>query len=404
MGWHLNKLTSGTGVAAEAAWSPCGYVNLADNSENILYFDSNNHLQQLRYSNKQWRQADLTNAFGVPPGGAAPTAAAQFIFANVASSPDNGQVLYVGTRDELIWLTPSQSDGTEEWVSQNILENLDPPVTGQLPVPESNRPYAFLWPQRETVHGVYRGTGGTVHEVYAVASTPLRTWTHTELTSALSLPPAVSDPVGLVMFAPPTGEGSLGSAAPYVDQKHVFFVSDDGKIQHCSANWAGPWTRNTDLMTLTGAPSPAVGQISAYAFNPISQTEDTLHVIYRDQANHIIELVWNAYQDSVTWKWNDLTSNAGAGPSMSDPFGYVCQVEGTQNVVYQGQDRKIQALLWGETSHGLAWSYDTGVSQVADMPTADGDPAVYSWESQGSKHIVFAGPDRNVYELYVSVL
>jgi hypothetical protein len=207
------------------------------------------------------------------------------------------------------------------------------------------------------------------------------------------------------MFDYPAGEAA--------GTKHAFYVDTAGHIQHLSAPGGKDWARDTDPLDLQAnapqstnehGPVPAGALITAWAFNPPSQTEDTLHVVYRDGAGHMNELVLNNYQDPGLWVHNDLSANAANAPytpvsvtpALGNPIGYVFEVEGTQHVVYLGTNRKICELYWSVDDQGnYRWQFND-FGGVANLPAAAGDPSAYCWESQQTQHVVFVshGPKR----------
>lgn len=401
MTWQLNDLTQRTGAPAPH-WQTCGLVNLEENTESVLYIDGNYDLQELRYAG-DWALHTLTQANNgnTPPSGTGvPGPANQSLFPNVAPATANGQLIYVGHATGTLY-SLGWDRGSQQWLARNILTNLEP-APDPIPVPASTKPCAFLWPGVGTLHGLFRGAQGSIHEV--VSSNQGNSWTHTTVSAALGHP-AASDPVGLVMFDYPPGE--------IPGEKHMFYVDTAGHIQHLSAAMGEVWKRDpVQLDVQAGAPQgtngrgpvPAGALITAWAFNPPSQTEDTLHVVYRDAGGHMNELVLNNYQEPGVWVHNDLSANAANAPyipvsvtpALGNPVGYVFEVEGTQHVVYLGTNHKICELYWSRDDQGnYRWQFND-FGTVAELPAAAGDPSAYCWESQQTQHVIFVsqGPNR----------
>ena len=102
------------------------------------------------------------------------------------------------------------------------------------------------------------------------------------------------------------------------------------------------WHHN-DLTAAAGAPLPAVNQsMSSYAF----EAQRTQHVIYDGQDPDIHELWW----DNNGWHHNDLTAAAGAPlPAVNQSMsGYAFEAQGTQHVIYVGQNLHIHELWWAQ--------------------------------------------------------
>jgi hypothetical protein len=117
-----------------------------------------------------------------------------------------------------------------------------------------------------------------------------------------------------------------------------------------------------DLMDEADAPLAA-----AYPTAYIFATEGTQHVLYQGVLfdGHVHELWWD---DS--WHHNDLTNETGAPETLTAPSGFEAHFEGTQNVVYQGHDRRIHLLSRG-TGDGRRWSH-TNLTATGGPPPPPG--------------------------------
>ena len=71
--------------------------------------------------------------------------------------------------------------------------------------------------------------------------------------------------------------------------------------------------------------------------------DGTQHVVYRGQDDHIYQLWWSA---ATGWQLDDLTYATGGSAAAGNPAGYVFDADGTQHVVYRGQDDHIYQLWW----------------------------------------------------------
>jgi hypothetical protein len=204
------------------------------------------------------------------------------------------------------------------------------------------------------------------------------------------------------------------------------------------------WFSN-DLTARTHGPV-AIFSPSAYAF----ERQRTQHVLYQgfgDGAGdgHIHELWWDG-----NWHLNDLTSQAGGPPISGEVSGYVYEDQPggwTQHAVFQGlrpgtgPDGRVQELWWDEDDkhhHQLTdgtprlvdqpfgYSFETGqhivyraentlrfLDMEEDFGWLDSDltpymagtvprlpPTAYGFTSQRTHHILYAGSDQHVHELW----
>ncbi|MEH2560177.1 hypothetical protein V1286_007706 [Bradyrhizobium algeriense] len=176
---------------------------------------------------------------------------------------------------------------------------------------------------------------------------------------------------------------AVGDPAGYVldDTQHVVYRGNDNHIHELWWSDSEGW-RHGGLTSATGAPN-AAGDPAGYVLG------GTQHVVYRGNDNHIHELWWS---DSEGWGRGDLTSATGAPNAAGDPAGYV--LGGTQHVVYRGSDNHI---------HELSWSVSEGwgrgdLTSATGAPNAAGDPAGYVLG--GTQHVVYRGSDNHIHELW----
>ncbi|WP_243062767.1 hypothetical protein [Humibacter sp. RRB41] len=203
------------------------------------------------------------------------------------------------------------------------------------------------------------------------------------------------------------------------------------------------WMSN-NLTARTGAP-PAIFSPSAYAYTQ----QKTQHVLYQgfgDGAGdgQVHELWWDGQ-----WHHNDLTAQADAPLIDGVPSGYVYADEpggATQHVVYQGlqpgvgADKKVQEIWWDDDKHHhqltdgqfplidqpFGYSFEAGqhivyrsgntlrfLDMEEDFGWLDSDltpymagshpmlpPTAYGFTAQQTHHIVYAGSDGHVHELW----
>jgi hypothetical protein len=66
--------------------------------------------------------------------------------------------------------------------------------------------------------------------------------------------------------------------------------------------------------------------------------------VYRGTDGAVHELWWAA--DSA-WSHADLSGQTGAPAAAGDPTGYLFRGQGTQHVVYRGNDAHLHEEWWG---------------------------------------------------------
>lgn len=139
---------------------------------------------------------------------------------------------------------------------------------------------------------------------------------------------------------------------------------------------------------VVGAPV-AAGDPDGYMFN----AQGTQHVIYRGNDEHIYEL----WRDITGWNYGDLTGSSAAPNAAGNPHGYMFNAQGTQHINYRGADNHIFELWWDGNWH----SGDLTVASSA--PAASGDPHGYMFDAQGTQHVIYRGTDNHVHELWWDV-
>jgi hypothetical protein len=201
-------------------------------------------------------------------------------------------------------------------------------------------------------------------------ATPADGWGHIDLTFATGAPAAVGEPFAYFF----TAQGT----------EHVNYRDAQGHI--CELWWDGSWHFN-DLTAATGAPI-AASDPHGYVFD----SQGTQHVNYRGADNHVYEL----WDDGTAWHFNDLTAATGAPLAASDPRGYVFSAQATQHVNYRGADNHVYEL-WDD---GTAWHFNDLTVAAAGSLLADSDPNGYVFDSQGTQHVNYRGPQGHIYELW----
>jgi hypothetical protein len=189
----------------------------------------------------------------------------------------------------------------------------------------------------------------------------------------------------------PLARGDLAGFAWHVDRaQHVMYRGRDNHIHELSFNQARGW-KHADLTRKVDAPLAAQG-VSGYTWD----VDGTQHVVYRSGDGHVHEL-WS--DGDSNWHLSHLTEATGAPLAASAPSGYTWDVDNTQHVVYQGQDGGVHEL-WYRRDTG--WRY-TDLSAIPGAATAESRPGGYSWYADEAQHVVYRGPGGGLHELRFSL-
>jgi hypothetical protein len=86
------------------------------------------------------------------------------------------------------------------------------------------------------------------------------------------------------------------------------------------------------------------------------------------------------------WHYNDLTAATGAPSAFVRPMGYTFDAQSTQHVIYAGPDWHIHELWWD--SNG--WHHND-LTAAASAPLAFEAPWGYVFAAQGTQHVVYLG-------------
>jgi hypothetical protein len=309
-----------------------------------------------------WNWNDLTVATGVPDAINSP------IDAYVFAAQSTQHVNYINEPGHVIELWWDNSG----WHYNDLTKATNSPPS------LSEYVNGYVFSAQGTQHVVYRGADNDIHELWWDSSG----WHSNDLTNA------TGGASGLI-----AGAGSWGAPYGYAFEaqgtQHVIYRADDGHI--IELWWEnGSWSRND--LTLAACVTVTVDNTPrGYAF----EAQGTQHVNFRGGDGHIYELWW---QDGV-WNQNDLTVAANAPPALTlaqgadidGLSGYVFVAQGTQHVLYLGQDYHIHELWWDSDG----WHHND-LTNAAGAPSADfwaSQPAGYVFESQGTQHVNYQGPD-----------
>lgn len=218
----------------------------------------------------------------------------------------------------------------------------------------------------------YVGGDGHVHELQYDGAR----WQDSDL-SALGAPSAL----------PPAGRapGPVGYVFTAEGTRHVDFLGADTNIHEFWLDGAG-WHGND--LTRGGTPPSAMTSPYAYMFD----AEGTQHVGYIGTDGHVHELWWN----SDGWHHHDLTLASGAPPaaSIASAVGYVALSRQTQHVDYIGTDGRIHEIRWA----GGTWSREDPLVPGGLPDAAQSSPAGYV-AANGIQYVTYIGADGHVNEL-----
>ena len=228
---------------------------------------------------------------------------------------------------------------------------------------------------------VYRGLGGSIHELYQ--HHPTKEQGVANLSTITGAP--VIDP----------GDSSARPHA-YVTANdstaRVIYRAEDKHIHELAYTPDKVW-RHADLNVVAkAATATAVGNPFGY----VTKSDGYARVVYRSADNHIHEL---SYKTGSGWHDDDLTNRTGAPTATGDPKGFESP-DNAARVVYRGTDQRIHQL---EYKTGAGWKLRDPVG----TPLALSDPVGYArWNGastatwDGYIRIVYRGTDGYVHELY----
>jgi hypothetical protein len=234
----------------------------------------------------------------------------------------------------------------------------------------------------QTQHVDYLGWDGHIHELWWDTNG----WHHNDLTAATGAPLAGPLPPSENPAGFPTGYEFAAQGT-----QHVVYHGQDSHIYELWWDISG-WHYN-DLTTAAGA--PLAGRDGAGGGDPtgyVFDAQGTQHVLYVGNDQHIHELWW----DGTGWHHNDLTAATGAPLAYGHLTGYVFAAQPTQHVFFQDTGGRIHELWWDSGG----WHYHD-ISAAISAPTSQTPPAGYVFIAQGTQHVIYEGyKDGHIYELY----
>jgi hypothetical protein len=230
----------------------------------------------------------------------------------------------------------------------------------------------YAWDVDKTQHVVYRGTDAHLHELWFRQDGG---WRHGDLTAATGAPHAV---------------GKIAGHTWAIDKtQHVLYMGQVGDDFHVHELWYhqdSGW-HHKDLTEITHAPSPVMG-VSGYTWD----VDSTRHVNYISTDRHVQEL-W--FHRESGWHHVDLTVATESPLAEFVPTGYIWDVDLSQHVVYRGRDRHIYELYYLRSS---GWHH-SDLTAATGAPLAIGHMAGYAWDADRAQHILFVSGDGHIREL-----
>jgi hypothetical protein len=170
-------------------------------------------------------------------------------------------------------------------------------------------------------------------------------------------------------------------------------ASQPGTVSAPSGQWTDSDWQTGDITTTTGAPPASEVALAGYVF----EAQGTQHVIYVGAPdNHVRELWWNING----WHTADLTAAADGPPAArgGSVAGYAFEAQRTEHVIFTGVDGHLHEL-WSDRT---GWHAGDLTAATGAPPPAPGPGGLtgYTFETQGTQHVIFTGADGHLHELW----
>jgi len=339
----------------------------SDSSQHINFIGNDGHVRELFiHPGAKWTNNDLTgfsHATVLPAAGSA--------LDGYWGSDSSQHVNYVGTDGHVheLYIHPGAN-----WVDNDLTATSKSRV-----LPSPGTAIDGYWGSDSSQHVNYIGADGHVHELYIHPNTQ---WVDNDLTA-----------MSKSRVAPLAGtslDGYWGSDS----SQHVNYVGSDGHVHELYIHPGAAWTDN-DLTALSHSLAlPAPGTpLDGYWGSDASQ-----HVNYIGTDGHVHELY---IHPGANWVDNDLTvmSHSATMPASGTPLHGYWGSDSSQHVNYIGADGHVHELY---IHPGANWVDNdlTALSHAAVVPRP-GSPVFGYWGSDSSQHVIYAGADGHVHELYI---
>jgi hypothetical protein len=186
----------------------------------------------------------------------------------------------------------------------------------------------------------------------------------------------------------------VGYEWPFDGTKRIAFVSGDDHI-HELVERGNRWI-DTDLTRNTNAPTIPLDDatMTGYVWSQ-GHTQQIDYVSADDSAGRIRELV---QLENHSWNYEDVMDQyTGAPPADGTTLvGYSWQGNGTKHIVYTSSDGHVHELI---TSTVGGWQY-THITEQAHGSVAEGATlAAFAWESNVTRHVGYISSDGHIHEV-----
>ena len=334
--------------------------------------------------------------------------------------------------------------GTTDWVPFDITTAAQASTTPLFPNPQDAQTlagYSFIvldqhgQPIEDSVHAVYLGMDGYVHEAYAQGLESL-SWSDHALTAAA----APLGSLGALTGLPTTPFGGYAFVAYNEDgttresTEHVIYLDRNGALHNLEYSPGGKWTDETIEPNinvkplLTGSLATPIAAYSFVEYYPGILQEATEHVIFID-SNHRLHELWRP-AGSAFWADNLLPGNPLVLDGVVTPLtAYSVKVidsdqnlrEISEHVIYVGADNALHELYNVRKPFQTGWrdgvlptEVPPLVSAVQMTPlagfgffsaiieyTSGGEEQAFRYDIQEiSEHVIYIGTDGRLRELY----
>jgi len=373
--WMHNPISHEAGGPA-ATGKPAAYAWEGDGTQHVVYKGADNQIHELWFKkggrNPKWTYGGaLSTIAGAPPAAGDPH--------GFSWEGDGTQhVVYKGADNEIHELWFKAGGNNPKWqYGGAISQKAGAPAA-------AGDPYGFTWEDDHTMHVIYRGAEGNVHELWFTKDGGGQ-WKYGGAINSTTASPAVAGDVA-------------GFVWEHDHSQHIIYRGTDNDIHELwftKGMRGGEWKRGGAINGKAGG-SVAASDPMGFAW----EADHTQHVIYRTPENQIGEL-WFTKSAGGQWK-NGGAISAKTGAPLADgmPWGYSWEADKTMHIVYRGQDRQVHELWFIKGITGGSWKYGAAINRIAGAPAADSDPVGFAWEGDGSQHVVYRGADNVVHELW----
>jgi len=228
------------------------------------------------------------------------------------------------------------------------------------------------------------------------------TWSQFDIFNEIQTNHHVMPPFPKPGIGGPRGGSPLAAFAFEVyHAAYVVYIDLNNRIQELQ--FAGDWSLIDVFPNQTSDTAPrADSPLAAFSW----EKQKSTHIIYIShdghdgQHGHVRELYW-VWPGTRGWQMNDLSIHTGAMlPKQGSPLaGYTFENQGTEHVIYIAQDNSIRELYY---SGGQWSSNDLSTTPGYVSPAANSPLACYVCEYENTQHVVYIGGDGDVHELYWS--